>query len=133
REVGGDVLEALRSGVAAANRQLRDMVAGDRALEGMGTTLTAMLMTPQGLGMVHVGDSRAYLLRNGELTQISRDQTFVQLLLDEGRITPEEATTHPQRSVIMSAVDGRDDVEPDLSIREVQVGDRYLLCSDGLS
>jgi protein phosphatase len=99
----------------------------------MGTTLTALLWTGQRLGLVHVGDSRAYLLRDGRLTQITQDHTWVQRLVDEGRITEEEAGTHPQRSLLMRALDGRGQVEPDLSIREVRPRDRYLLCSDGLS
>jgi protein phosphatase len=99
----------------------------------MGTTLTALLWTGQRLGLVHVGDSRAYLLRDGVLTQITQDHTWVQRLVDEGRITEEEATTHPQRSLLMRALGSGDHVEPDLSIREVRAGDRYLICSDGLS
>ncbi|MEW2268021.1 protein phosphatase, partial [Streptomyces sp. NPDC047868] len=113
--------------------QLRMMVEEDPQLEGMGTTLTALLWTGQRLGLVHVGDSRAYLLRDGVLTQITQDHTWVQRLVDEGRITEEEATTHPQRSLLMRALGSGDHVEPDLSIREVRAGDRYLICSDGLS
>ncbi|BFO13647.1 hypothetical protein SHKM778_00350 [Streptomyces sp. KM77-8] len=109
------------------------MVEEDPQLEGMGTTLTALLWTGQRLGMVHVGDSRAYLLRDGVLTQITQDHTWVQRLVDEGRITEEEATTHPQRSLLMRALGSGEHVEPDLSIREVRAGDRYLICSDGLS
>jgi protein phosphatase len=81
---------------------------------------------------VHVGDSRAYLVRGGSLTQITHDDTFVQALVDEGRLTMEEASSHPQRSLILHALNGSE-VEPDLSIREARVGDRYLVCSDGLS
>ncbi|MFF5422649.1 PP2C family protein-serine/threonine phosphatase, partial [Streptomyces misionensis] len=113
--------------------QLRMKVEEDPQLEGMGTTLTALLWTGQRLGLVHVGDSRAYLLRDGVLTQITQDHTWVQRLVDEGRITEEEATTHPQRALLMRALGSGDHVEPDLSIREVRVGDRYLICSDGLS
>ena len=116
-----------------ANDQLRMMVEEDPQLEGMGTTLTALLWTGQRLGLVHVGDSRAYLLRDGVLTQITQDHTWVQRLVDEGRITEEEAATHPQRSLLMRALGSGDHVEPDLSIREVRAGDRYLICSDGLS
>jgi protein phosphatase len=99
----------------------------------MGTTLTAVLFAGQRLGLVHVGDSRAYLMREGQLAQITHDHTLVQHLVDEGRITPEEASTHPQRSWITRSLTGRGELELDLSIREVRVGDRYLLCSDGLS
>jgi protein phosphatase len=130
---GSDILTSLGSAVQRANEQLRVMVEEDPQLEGMGTTLTALLWTGQRLGLVHVGDSRAYLLRDGLLTQITQDHTWVQRLVDEGRITEEEATTHPQRSLLMRALGSGDHVEPDLSIREVRAGDRYLICSDGLS
>ncbi|MFJ5774803.1 Stp1/IreP family PP2C-type Ser/Thr phosphatase [Streptomyces sp. NPDC093094] len=130
---GSDVLTSLGAAVQRANDQLRSMVEDDPQLEGMGTTLTALLWTGQRLGLVHVGDSRAYLLRDGVLTQITQDHTWVQRLVDEGRITEEEATTHPQRSLLMRALGSGDHVEPDLSIREVRAGDRYLICSDGLS
>jgi PPM family protein phosphatase len=130
---GSDILTSLGTAVQRANDQLRLMVDEDPQLEGMGTTLTALLWTGQRLGLVHVGDSRAYLLRDGLLTQITQDHTWVQRLVDEGRITEEEATTHPQRSLLMRALGSGEHVEPDLSIREVRVGDRYLLCSDGLS
>ncbi|MGV9310989.1 PP2C family protein-serine/threonine phosphatase [Streptomyces sp. NPDC003691] len=130
---GSDIITALGTAVQRANEQLRVMVEEDPQLEGMGTTLTALLWTGQRLGLVHVGDSRAYLLRDGVLTQITQDHTWVQRLVDEGRITEEEATTHPQRSLLMRALGSGDHVEPDLSIREVRAGDRYLVCSDGLS
>ncbi|OLZ63681.1 protein phosphatase [Streptomyces sp. IMTB 2501] len=130
---GSDILTSLGQAVQRANDQLRAMVEEDPQLEGMGTTLTALLWTGQRLGLVHVGDSRAYLLRDGVLTQITQDHTWVQRLVDEGRITEEEATTHPQRSLLMRALGSGDHVEPDLSIREVRAGDRYLICSDGLS
>ncbi|MEV0925550.1 Stp1/IreP family PP2C-type Ser/Thr phosphatase [Streptomyces spongiicola] len=130
---GSDILTSLGTAVQRANEQLRVMVEEDPQLEGMGTTLTALLWTGQRLGLVHVGDSRAYLLRDGALTQITQDHTWVQRLVDEGRITEEEATTHPQRALLMRALGSGDHVEPDLSIREVRAGDRYLICSDGLS
>jgi protein phosphatase len=98
----------------------------------MGTTLTAILFAGNRLGLAHIGDSRGYLFRDGELTQITKDDTFVQTLVDEGRITAEEAHSHPQRSLIMRALTGHE-VEPTLTMREARAGDRYLLCSDGLS
>jgi protein phosphatase len=128
-----ELLDSLRSAVDEANATLRDMVDQHPQLEGMGTTLTALLWGGRRLGLVHVGDSRAYLLRDGEFAQITHDHTFVQTLVDEGRITEEEAGHHPQRSLIMRALDGRGTVDMDLSVREVRAGDRYLLCSDGLS
>jgi protein phosphatase len=83
--------------------------------------------------VAHIGDSRAYRLRDGDLCQITRDHTLVQLLLDEGRITGEEAATHPQRSLLLRTLGGHSEPEPDTSLREAKLGDRYLLCSDGLS
>ena len=109
------------------------MIEGDDALEGMGTTLTALLFAGSRVGIAHIGDSRAFLLRGGEFSQITHDHTFVQTLVDEGRISADEAEHHPQRSLLMRALDGRSQPEPDLSVRDVQPGDRYLVCSDGLS
>jgi PPM family protein phosphatase len=132
-DVPGDALvDALRSAVENANQQLRDTVDANPHLEGMGTTLTAVLFSGSKIGMVHIGDSRAYLLRNGEFSQITKDDTYVQMLVDEGRISEEEASSHPQRSLLTRALDGRD-VDPDYSVRQVLPGDRYLICSDGLS
>jgi protein phosphatase len=130
---GGDLLERLSGAVTSANQHLRDMVHGDPELKGMGTTLTALLRAGSRLGLVHVGDSRAYLLRGETLQQLTHDHTFVQTLVDEGRITAEEADHHPQRNLITNSLDGREDIELDLSVRETKAGDRYLLCSDGLS
>ncbi len=87
----------------------------------MGTTLTAMLFSGSKIGMVHIGDSRAYLLRDGEFAQITKDDTYVQMLVDEGRISPEEASSHPQRSLLTRALDGRD-VDPEYSVRQVATG-----------
>ncbi|WP_250282757.1 MULTISPECIES: PP2C family serine/threonine-protein phosphatase [unclassified Frankia] len=128
----GAVLEVLADSVHQANNQLREMSVQDGALEGMGTTVTALLLAGTHLGVLHVGDSRAYLLRHEVLNQVTHDHTLVQDLVDQGRITAEQADTHPQRSLLMRALDGRD-VEPDLSIREAIPDDRYLLCTDGLS
>jgi serine/threonine protein phosphatase PrpC len=130
---GSDLLDALRGSAEAANEHLHDMVEGDGALDGMGTTLTALLFAGTRLGMLHIGDSRCYLLRDGELTQITKDHTLVQTLVDEGRITEEQASTHPQRSLITQALDGRGAIDPDMSVREARAGDRYLLCTDGLT
>ena len=129
----GDPSQALRSAVVNANEHLRAMSAADRALEGMGTTLTALLWTNDELRLVHIGDSRGYLFRDGELLPVTHDHTFVQNLIDEGRISADEALTHPQRSWITNALDGRPSIELDLSAPEARAGDRYLICSDGLS
>lgn len=131
-EPGGDLLSQLNAAVHEGNSAIAAHVEADPDLEGMGTTLTAILFAGNRLGLVHVGDSRGYLLRDGELTQITKDDTFVQTLVDEGRITAEEAHSHPQRSLIMRALTGHE-VEPTLTVREAHAGDRYLLCSDGLS
>jgi PPM family protein phosphatase len=130
---GADLLDPLADAVASANTTLHDMSAADPAVEGMGTTLTAMLWQDARVALCHIGDSRAYLLRDGDFHQITRDHTLVQSLVDDGRLTPEAAATHPQRSLLLRALDGRTEAEPDLSIREVRAGDRYMLCSDGLS
>ncbi|CCH85499.1 Serine/threonine protein phosphatase [Modestobacter italicus] len=128
----GDLLQALRQAVFDGSEHLREVIREAPHLEGMGTTLTAVLFAGGRLGLCHVGDSRAYLMRDGELAQITHDDTFVQTLIDDGRITEEEASSHPQRSLLLRALNGQD-VEPDLSMRDARAGDRYLLCSDGLS
>ena len=128
-----DLLGALEQSIRQANEQLRQMMEADSELDGMGTTLTALLWGGTRLGLAHIGDSRAYLLRDGELTQITHDHTLVQHMVDQGQLDPADIPTHPQRSVILRVLNGRADAEADLSIREARAGDRYLLCSDGLS
>ena len=130
---GGDLLGSLKEAVHSASDTLHQMASADPAVEGMGTTLTAMLWAGQGYALCHIGDSRGYMLRDGELYQITHDHSLVQSLVDEGRLSQEEAATHPQRSLILRALDGRGEAEPDLSMRKAMLGDRYLLCSDGLS
>jgi protein phosphatase len=131
-EPGEDLLGKLEAATREGNDSIADHVEEEPELDGMGTTLTAILFSGSKLGLVHIGDSRAYLLRDNHLTQITRDDTFVQSLVDEGRITAEQAHTHPQRSLIMRALTGNE-IEPTLTMREARAGDRYLLCSDGLS
>ncbi|MGX9296511.1 PP2C family protein-serine/threonine phosphatase [Tsukamurella paurometabola] len=131
-EPSGDLLDTLEEAMVAGNETIAEQVAEDPELDGMGTTLTAILFAGSKLGLIHVGDSRGYLLRDGQLTRITKDDTFVQTLVDEGRITAEQAHTHPQRSLIMKALTGHE-VEPTLTLREAKAGDVYLLCSDGLS
>ncbi len=127
-----DLIGALRDTVADANAALADTVEGNADLEGMGTTLTAIRFAGSRIALVHVGDSRAYMVRGGQLSQITHDDTYVQSLVDSGKLTLEEASHHPRKSVILRALTGAE-VEPDISIREARTGDRYLLCSDGLS
>ena len=98
-----------------------------------GTTLTAMLFTGSQLALVHIGDSRAYLLRDGELFQITHDHTLVQQMVDEGRLSAAEAASHPQRALLLRALAGGVGGAPELRLRDARAGDRYLLCSDGLS
>lgn len=131
-EPGDDLLAQLREAVSNGNGAIAELVSQDPDLDGMGTTLTAVLFAGTRLGLVHVGDSRAYLLRGGHFAQITRDDSFVNELLEQGRITPEEAAVHPQRSLLLKALTGHE-VEPSLTVREARSGDRYLICSDGLS
>ncbi len=128
-----DMLDALAAAVAAARSTLHDMSVSDPAVEGMGTTLTALLWAGAQVAVCHIGDSRAYLLRDGDLYQITRDHTLIQSLVDEGRLSPAAAANHPQRSLIMRALQGSTDADPDLAMHEALLGDRYLLCSDGLT
>ncbi|MFJ2031168.1 PP2C family protein-serine/threonine phosphatase [Streptosporangium sp. NPDC087985] len=128
-----DLVASAEAGVRKANQRLRELVEEDPSLTGMGTTLTLMLWDGPRVALAHIGDSRAYLLRNGDLYQITYDHTLVQTLMDDGRITAEEAARHPHRSILLQVLDGSDTIDPDLSLRDAEVGDRYLLCSDGLS
>jgi PPM family protein phosphatase len=132
-QLGADLAGTLAEAVANANMRLQQIIISDPAVEGMGTTLTALLWSDGHAALVHIGDSRAYLLRNGQFYQITHDHTLVQSLVDEGRITEDDVATHPQRSLLLRALDGRTIAEPDLSTHETMAGDRYLLCSDGLS
>ena len=130
---GGDMRAALAMAVVAANARLHEKIIANPAVEGMGTTLTALLWSDGHAAVCHIGDSRGYLLRDGELYQITHDHTLVQSLVDEGRISADDVSTHPQRSLLLRALDGRSIAEPDLSVHQSLPGDRYLLCSDGLS
>ena len=131
-----EALERLSEAVSIAGERIADLVAAHPEWAGMGTTLTALAWLggdPARVAVLHVGDSRAYLLRDGEFTQITRDHTYVQTLIDSGRISPEEAAVHPRRNLLMRAIDGVHTAEPDVSVREARAGDRFLVCSDGLS
>jgi serine/threonine protein phosphatase PrpC len=133
-EVPADqMLDLLAAAVAQANNRLHEMSIEDPSVEGMGTTLTALMWSKGTIAICHIGDSRAYLLRDGEFHQITRDHTLVQSLVDDGRLSPAQAATHPQRSLVMRALQSGTEAEPDLSLIEAKAGDRYLLCSDGLS
>jgi PPM family protein phosphatase len=123
----------LKQAILRANRRIREMAARDRKLNGMGTTLVALLEDGDMVHVANVGDSRGYLLRQGELSQVTVDHSLVQELVDDGRLSPEDAERHPQRSVITRALGIDPEVEFDLFTYKLQVGDRLLLCSDGLS
>lgn len=130
----GDLLARLKDAVYAAHDELVERVAEDPSLAGLGTTVVALLRSGARLAMIHIGDSRAYLLRGGEMYQVTTDHTFVQHLVETGRIAPEEAEVHPQRSVLMRVLgDNESDILLDEWHHEAKVGDRWLLCSDGLS
>ncbi|HEY3556366.1 MAG TPA: protein phosphatase 2C domain-containing protein [Kribbella sp.] len=129
---GEDMIEALAGAVHRANERLSELVEEDPEREGMGSTVTALMFDGKQLGLAHLGDSRAYRMRDGQLHQLSHDHTFVQSLVDEGRISQEEAFTHPHRNLILRVLDGRPDSDPDLEMLDVQAGDRLMLCSDGL-
>jgi serine/threonine protein phosphatase PrpC len=116
-----------------ANDRIAELVDDDPALSGTSTTATLALFDGTKLSFGHVGDSRAYLFRGDTIRQITKDHTFVQTLVDEGRITEEEARTHPSRNLILKAVDGVHDIDADLFDVELEHGDRLLLCSDGAS
>jgi protein phosphatase len=129
-----DALDELERALEEAREEIISRSEANPELAGMGTTVTAILRAGNKLAMVHLGDSRGYLLRDGVLTQVTSDHTFVQHLVNTGKITPEEAEHHPQRSVVMRVLGDFDvDIAPDLSVREARAGDRWLLCSDGLS
>jgi protein phosphatase len=124
---------ALLQRISAANDELAEMAKAEPRLQGMGTTLIAILRSHNKLVLAHIGDSRAFLARDGKLTQITKDHSFVQSLVDEGRITADEAIGHPQRSLVTRVLTGQDDDEPDVTVREARIGDRYLIASDGLT
>ena len=130
----GDAGTVLADEIQTANSLLSELVHINPKLAGMGTTVTALLLAEGKLHFAHIGDSRAYRLRDGEFEQVSIDHTFVQRLIDEGRLRPEEAETHPHKNVLMRVL-GDVDASPelDLDTLAVQAGERWLLCSDGLN
>ncbi|MBS1869800.1 MAG: Stp1/IreP family PP2C-type Ser/Thr phosphatase [Actinobacteria bacterium] len=125
--------QRLEARVREANRRIHDVSQEDRALNGMGTTLTAAYLEGDELALAHVGDSRAYLLRDGELSRLTRDHTLVEELVRRGELTEQEAAEHPQRSIITRALGPEPDIDIDLHTHPVRAGDVLLLCSDGLT
>lgn len=126
-----DVAGLLTSGVTAANDRLREMIADDRSLDGMGTTLIAAVVEDDTATLVNVGDSRAYHVTDGDIKQVTVDQSLVQQLVEQGEITPEEADSHPQRNVVSQALGTEDSVDAD--VYSVSISGTLLLCSDGLN
>ena len=130
----GELLGLMRDAVQAAHTELVTLSSQDPDLAGLGTTCIGVMRSGNKLAMVHVGDSRAYMLRDGTLTQVTTDHTFVEYLVETGRLTRDQARQHPQRSVLLRVLgDTEGEVQLDESIREAVPGDRWLLCSDGLS
>jgi PPM family protein phosphatase len=130
----GEAAEALATAIREANEAILDRAAGDPALYGMGTTVTAAVAGGGYLQLAHVGDSRAYLLRGGTLEQLTTDHTVVGELVRRGRLTPQQAAVHPERSILTRAVGLDPRVPVDLpDPLELQPGDQVLLCSDGLT
>ena len=127
-----DQMDALHKALEVANGRIAEKVAEDPALQGMGPTLTAVIFSGDRAALAHVGDSRAYLLRDGRLNQLTKDDTYVQMLVDQGLLRPEEAGSHPRRAVVTQALQG-EPVSPSYGIVEPEPGDRWLLCSDGLT
>ena len=130
---GVDLLAALHEAIDAAAARLTELGHQEPALRGTGTTVVAFLVDGTRIGVLHIGDSRAYLLRDGELQQLTRDHTLVQSLVDEGRISAEEAAVHPRRSWLVKTLQESSTPEPDLFPIEARAGDRYLICSDGVT
>ncbi|MGH8795067.1 MAG: PP2C family protein-serine/threonine phosphatase, partial [Stackebrandtia sp.] len=122
----------LRAAVEEASLLIKASVAEDPEREGMATTLTALLFGPEQVTVAHLGDSRAYRRRAGELTQLTRDDTYVQVLLEQGKLEPEEATEHPYRSMVTRVLHGQP-AEASIRAHPAEAGDRYLVCSDGLT
>ncbi|WP_036225973.1 PP2C family serine/threonine-protein phosphatase [Marmoricola sp. URHB0036] len=133
QDLQGDMLGGLAGAIHRSHDRIAGLVAENPEIEGTSTTVTAVIFDGTQIGVGHVGDSRGYLLRDGALSQLTTDHTFVQSLIDEGRITEDEARVHPHRNLILRAVDGVHEPEPDVFTLEVAAGDRILLCSDGCS
>lgn len=130
----GDLLARLKESVYAAHDELVERVAEDPTLAGLGTTVVALLRSGNRFAMIHIGDSRAYVVRDGQMFQVTTDHTFVQHLVQTGQLTPEQAEHHPQRSVLLRVLgDNASDIVLDEWAHEARIGDRWLLCSDGLS
>ena len=130
---GYDLVGRLHHAVVEGNAAIARRIAEDPALQGMSTTLTAILFGGSRYCLLNIGDSRTYLLRDGSLEQLTRDDSYVQLLVDQGHISQEAAGTHPQRNLVLQALTGEEVMEPTMTVHEALAGDRFMLCSDGLT
>jgi len=129
---GGQMLEVLAGAIHKANDRIADLVEADPSLDGMGTTVTGAMFDGVELGLAHIGDSRAYRLRDGQLERLTHDHSWVQSLVDEGKISEVEAAVHPHRSLLLKVLNGQPANDPDLAIVPVAAGDRLMFCSDGV-
>jgi len=130
---GYDLVGRLHHAVVEGNAAIARRIADDPTLQGMSTTLTAILFGGSRYCLLNIGDSRTYLLRDGTLAQLTRDDSYVQLLVDQGHISQEAAGSHPQRNLVLQALTGEEVMEPAMTVHEAHAGDRFMLCSDGLS
>ena len=129
---GEQMLEVLARAIHQANDKIAELVESDLSLEGMGTTVTGAMFDGAQLGLAHIGDSRAYLLRDGHLDRLTHDHTWVQSLVDDGKISESEAAMHPHRSLLLKVLNGQPTNDPDLAMVPVVAGDRLMFCSDGV-
>ena len=129
---GDQMLEVLAGAVHQANDKIAELIESDFSLEGMGTTVTGAMFDGTQLGLAHIGDSRAYLLRDGRLERLTHDHTWVQSLVDDGKISASEAAMHPHRSLLLKVLNGQPTNDPDLTMVPVVAGDRLMFCSDGV-
>jgi PPM family protein phosphatase len=130
---GYDLVGRLHEAVVEGNAAIARRIADDPTLQGMSTTLTAILFGGARYCLLNIGDSRTYLLHEGSLEQLTRDDSYVQLLVDQGHISQEAAGSHPQRNLVLQALTGEEVMEPAMTVHEAHAGDRFMLCSDGLS
>jgi len=129
---GEGMLEVLSHAIHDAKTKIAELIESDVSLEGMGTTVTGAMFDGAELGLAHIGDSRAYLFRDGHLERLTHDHTWVQSLVDDGKISESEAAIHPHRSLLLKVLNGQPTNDPDLTIVSVRAGDRFMFCSDGV-
>lgn len=129
---GEEMLTTLGRAVERAGAAMNEMIDADPTLAGMGSTACGVMFDGEHFALLNIGDSRAYRLREGDLTRLTHDHSWVQALVDQGRITEEEALEHPHRSLILKVINGQPEHTPDLQLADIRLGDRLLICSDGL-